>query len=266
MGILNVTPDSFSDGGRWLDPGAAAARGEQLVADGADLLDIGGESTRPGAQEVGEEEEARRVLPVLKALAGRVSVPLSVDTRRPGLARRAVECGACIVNDVMPFAGDAAMAAVLRETGAGVVLMHMRGTPRSMARLTSYDDVCGDVARELARALAFAVEQGIGAERAVVDPGIGFAKTTEQNVALLRALPQLCALAPVLVGVSRKRFIGELSGEPGPERRLGGSVAAALWCASRGASVLRVHDVKETCQALATMRALAGSEGLDEHV
>lgn len=262
MGIVNVTPDSFSDGGLWFDAGRAVAHGLQLVAEGADLLDVGGESTRPGAAEVSEAEELRRVLPVVRALTVQGGVPVSVDTRRPEVARAAVEAGACVVNDILPFAGDAAMAAVVRETRAGVVLMHMRGTPQTMAGLAAYDDVVAEVCAALQAALAYAEEQGIARDRAVIDPGIGFAKATAHNVALLAATARLAKVAPVLVGASRKRFIGELCGEACASERVGGSVGAAVWCALQGAAVVRVHDVKATRQALTVVRALANKESL----
>jgi dihydropteroate synthase len=266
MGIVNVTPDSFSDGGQWLDAGRAAAHGLQLVAEGADLLDVGGESTRPGAQEVAEAEELRRVLPVIRALAEQGGVPVSVDTRRPAVARAAVEAGACVINDVAPFAGDAAMAAAVRETRAGVVLMHMRGTPQTMAGFAGYDDVVAEVCASLQAALAYAEEQGIDRGRAVIDPGIGFAKTTAHNVALLAATARLARLAPVLVGASRKRFVGELCGEACASERVGGSVGAAVWCALQGASVVRVHDVKATRQALTVVQSLASKGSFNAHV
>lgn len=214
MGIVNVTPDSFSDGGKYFGAGAAVAHGLRLAAEGADLLDIGGESTRPGSTAVDAREESRRVLPVVQALAAEARVPVSIDTRHPEVARQAVEAGACIVNDIMPFAGDEAMAAVLRETGAGAVLMHMRGTPQTMARCAAYDDVVAEVERALAEALDYAGAQGIGRDRLVIDPGIGFAKTTAQNVAVLGEVARLVRLAPVLAGVSRKRFIGRRLASP----------------------------------------------------
>ena len=262
MGIVNVTPDSFSDGGRWFDADRAVARGLELVREGADLLDVGGESTRPGAAEVDEAEELRRVVPVVRELASRSGVPVSIDTRRPGVARAAVAAGACIVNDVMPFAGDAAMAAAVRETGAGLVTMHMRGTPQTMAQMTGYADVVAEVEASLRAALDYAAEQGIPGSRVVVDPGVGFAKTTAQNVAVLAAVGRLSRLAPVLVGASRKRWIGELCGEPRAEARAGGSVGAAVWCALNGAAVVRVHDVAATRQALTVALALAGRESV----
>jgi len=260
MGIVNVTPDSFSDGGRWFDAEQAVAHALQLAAEGADILDIGGESTRPGAAEVSETEEARRVLPVIRSLASQCDTPISVDTRRPAVARAAVEAGACIVNDIMPFANDKAMAAVVRETGAGLVVMHMRGTPQTMAGLTAYEDVLGEVEAALSAALGYAESQGIPASRAVVDPGIGFAKTAAQSVAVLAATARFARLAPVLIGASRKRFIGELCGEPSAGNRLGGSIGAAVWGALQGASVVRVHDVLATRQALTVIGALMRGE------
>jgi len=262
MGIVNVTPDSFSDGGCWLDPERAIEHGLRLAAEGADLLDIGGESTRPGAADVELDEELRRVVPVIRGLARQCGVPLSVDTRRPEVAREAVGAGAVIVNDIMPFAGDAAMAAAVRETEAGAVLMHMRGTPQTMAAQTAYDDVVAEVERVLRASVAYAEAHGIGAERVVIDPGIGFAKTAAQSLALLAATPRLARIAPVLVGASRKRFIGEMCEEPVAAERLGGSVAVAVWCAQRGASVVRVHDVKATRQALTMARELARQESM----
>jgi dihydropteroate synthase len=257
MGIVNVTPDSFSDGGRCFEADRAVAHGLRLVSEGADLLDIGGESTRPGAAEVDEAEELRRVVPVIRALSAQCRVPVSVDTRRAAVARAAIGAGACIVNDVMPFVGDCEMAGVVRETGAGLVLMHMRGTPQTMDRLAAYDDVVSEVESALQAAVAYALEQGVPRECLVVDPGIGFAKTTAHNVAVLRAVARLTRLAPVLVGASRKRFIGDLCGEPSPLERLGGSVGAAVWSVLQGASVLRVHDVRATRQAATVAEALA---------
>lgn len=262
MGIVNVTPDSFSDGGRWFDPDRAVEHGLQLVSEGADILDIGGESTRPGASEVSEAEEARRVLPVIRALAAQCRTPLSIDTRRAAVARAAVAAGACIVNDVMPFVDDAAMVDVVRETGAGVVLMHMRGTPQTMAQWAAYDDVLAEVETKLRVGLARACEQSIPLACVVIDPGIGFAKTTEQSVAVLAATARWARLAPVLIGASRKRFIGELCGESKAEARMGGSVGAAVWSVMQGASVVRVHDVGATRQALRVVNAVSDRKGV----
>ena len=256
MGILNVTPDSFSDGGRWLDPEAAVRRGLELVAEGADILDIGGESTRPGAAEVPVVEELRRVAPVIEALAQRVCVPLSVDTRKSGVARAALDAGAAIVNDVSAL-GDPEMAAVVREAGAGVVLMHMRGTPAEMQCDPQYGDVVAEVRAYLAARIEAALAAGIGRGQIVIDPGIGFGKTTAHNLALLGAVNRLAELAPVLVGASRKRFIGEITGASA-DGRLPGSLAVALWSLLRGAAILRVHDVSATCAAVKMAGALCG--------
>ncbi len=261
MGVVNVTPDSFSDGGLWFDEDYAVAHALHLAEEGADILDVGGESTRPGAVPVGEDEECRRVLPVIRRVTAACDVPVSVDTRHAAVARAAVAAGACIINDVMPFPGDAAMAEVVRETGAGMVAMHMRGTPQTMARRAVYDDVVAEVEAELRAALAFADAQGIARGQVVIDPGIGFAKDTAQNLAVLAALERFARLAPVLVGVSRKRFIGELCGEPVAAERLSGSLAAAVWCALHGAAAVRVHDVKATRQALAVAQALHEGRG-----
>ncbi len=256
MGILNVTPDSFSDGGCWLDPEVAVARGLALVAEGADILDIGGESTRPGAAAVPEEEELRRVVPVMAALAQQVSVPLSVDTRHASVARAALAAGAAIVNDVSAL-DDPQMAAVVREANAGVVLMHMRGTPADMQRAPHYDDVLAEVRAYLAARLETALAAGISRAQVVIDPGIGFGKTTAHNLALLGALERFAELAPVLVGASRKRFIGEITGAPA-DGRLAGSLTVAVWSLMRGAAILRVHDVAATRAAVTMAGALCG--------
>jgi len=255
MGVINVTPDSFSDGGRFLAADSAIAAGEAMRAAGADLLDIGGESTRPGAAPVPAEEEQRRILPVIRALAP--GGPVSVDTRNATTMRAALAAGARIVNDVSGLAHDQDAARVVAEAGCPVILMHMRGTPQTMRSLSVYRDVVLDVAEELGFRLAFAESAGIARDRIVLDPGIGFAKTPEQNLALLARLPILhqfgCA---ILVGVSRKSFLGVYGGEPDPTRRLAGSLSAGLAAAAAGAAILRVHDVRETVQALAVWRAI----------
>jgi dihydropteroate synthase len=256
MGILNVTPDSFSDGGAWLDPASAVARGQALVAEGADILDIGGESTRPGAATPPLAEELRRVIPVIQALAQAVTVPISVDTRHAAVAEAALQAGATIVNDITALR-DPAMLAVVRRSRAGVVLMHMLGTPQDMQKAPHYDDVVAEVRAFLAARLAAALAAGIPRQRLVIDPGIGFGKTTRHNLALLGALAQLATLAPVLVGASRKRFIGEITGAPLPER-LPGSLTVAIWSLMRGAAILRVHDVAATRAAVTMAGALAG--------
>ncbi|HHC08498.1 MAG TPA: dihydropteroate synthase [Actinobacteria bacterium] len=246
MGILNVTPDSFSDGGRYASPEAAVARGRQLAAAGADLVDVGGESTRPGAHPVPVDEELRRVVPVVAALAAD-GICVSVDTRRPEVAAAAIEAGAEVVNDVSGLA-DPAMRRVCAETGVGVVVMHMRGEPATMQDDPSYDDVVAEVAAFLAERTARAEGDGIERDRIVVDPGIGFGKTGEHNLALLADLGAIVALGhPVLVGVSRKRFLGAILAEGGFERppadRDVASAAAAVAAVLAGASIVRVHDV-----------------------
>jgi len=248
MGILNVTPDSFSDGGRTLDAGLAVARGLELRAEGAALVDVGGESTRPGAAEVPPEEELRRVLPVVRSLAAQ-GVSVSVDTRRARVAAACLDAGAAWVNDVSGCA-DPDMPATVR--GVPYVLMHTRGSPAEMARLATYDDVCAEVWGWLhARAEALDLDP----ERLHLDPGIGFAKTAEQSVALLRDLPARTG-RPVLVGASRKSFLGVLTGQADPAARLEGSLAVALHARSAGVSVLRVHDVAATVRALAVWEAV----------
>ncbi|WP_239451606.1 dihydropteroate synthase [Elioraea rosea] len=256
MGTINVTPDSFSDGGRFFEAGAAIAAGEAMRAAGADLLDIGGESTRPGSAPVPPEEEQARILPVIAALAP--GGPVSVDTRNAATMRAALAAGASIINDVSALAHDPGAAGVVAEAGCPVILMHMRGTPATMRALTRYRDVALDVAEELAARVAAAEAAGIARARIVLDPGIGFAKTPAQNLELLARLPVLHGLGcPVLVGVWRKSFIGLYGNEPDAARRLPGSLAAALAAVGCGASIIRVHDVGETVQALAIWRAIA---------
>ncbi|MBI2077817.1 MAG: dihydropteroate synthase [Euryarchaeota archaeon] len=249
MGIVNVTPDSFSDGGRFLDPQAAVSHARALAADGADILDIGGESTRPGSEDVPAGEEARRVVPVVRALAKAVPLPLSVDTRKAAVATAAIEAGAHIVNDVSAF-HDAGMARVVADTGAGLVLMHMLGEPKSMQVAPSYKDVVAEVASFLGERADRALAAGVARDAIVVDPGLGFGKRTgkgvEDNATLLKHVAALRRLGyPVLVGASRKSFIGNILGVPLAER-LEGSLAAAAVAAWNGADIVRVHDVKAT--------------------
>ncbi|RMG16785.1 MAG: dihydropteroate synthase [Deltaproteobacteria bacterium] len=257
MGILNVTPDSFSDGGRYLDEDAAVARGEALLEEGADLLDIGGESTRPGAAPVEAEEEQRRVVPVVRRLAAH-GVPISVDTTKASVARAALDAGAAMVNDVSGLERDPEMAQTVADAGVPVVLMHMRGTPATMQAKASYRDLLEEVMDGLLRAMARARDAGIDEAQIVVDPGIGFAKRAPHTLALLRDLESLATLGrPILVGASRKSFIGAVCGAEVGER-LPGSLAAAVLAAEHGAHFLRVHDVKETRQALAVFDAVRG--------
>jgi dihydropteroate synthase len=257
MGVVNVTPDSFSDGGVNLDPDAAVAAARQMFEDGAAIVDIGGESTRPGSGGVSLDEELRRVLPVLEQLQG--EVPVSIDTAKAGVARRALELGAELVNDVTAFRSEPALAEVCAAHDAYVCLMHMQGEPRTMQLDPRYDDVASEVAGFLEERMAFAVAHGVREERICLDPGIGFGKTVEHNVELLRRLDVLLALGrPVLIGFSRKSSLGKLAGDPqaktGP---LGASVAAAVAAYERGATILRVHDVREHVDALAVAQALA---------
>lgn len=250
MGVLNVTPDSFSDGGRYLDPDAAIARGRELLAEGADLLDLGAESTRPGAAAVPAAEQVRRLEPVVKALLAEPGAVLSVDTRSAVVAARALEWGAHVVNDVSAL-GDPDMAAVVAPSGAGLVLMHMRGTPATMQSDLRYDDVVAEVAAHLRRRLAAAGAAGIAAERVALDPGIGFGKSAEQSLRLLARADDLAALGrPLLVGASRKSFLARLLGDAPADRRLEASLAAAALAAFLGARILRVHDVAATARVL----------------
>jgi dihydropteroate synthase len=264
MAIVNVTPDSFSDGGRLASADDAVAHGLELVRQGADILDIGGESTRPGSQPVSEEEELHRVLPVIAALRKQVALPLSVDTSKAEVARQCLAAGAQIINDVTALAGDLLMAEVVRAANAGVILMHMRGTPASMQIEPRYDDVVSEVISFLQQRLNLLTERGIGFERFAVDPGIGFGKTSEHNLQLLGRLAEMRKLGrPVCLGVSRKGFIGKLTGEP-VERRIIGSVAAlALPVLQGAAQIVRVHDVQATREAVDLWSALAPARGTD---
>lgn len=258
MGILNVTPDSFSDGGRLDGIPGAVDRARQMVAEGADILDIGGESTRPGAVEVPVTEEIARTAPVIRALreAG-VETPVSIDTRKAGVAEAALAAGANIVNDVSALTWDPGLARVTAEAGVPICLMHAQGTPQTMQADPRYDDVLTEVYDWLAARIDHAVAQGIAPERIITDPGIGFGKTLRHNLTLLQGLSLFHSLgAPILLGASRKRFIGTLSGVDEAARRMPGSVAVALHAAAQGAQILRVHDVAETVQALALWRAL----------
>ncbi len=255
MGIVNVTPDSFSDGGRFLEPERAIEHALGLVRDGADLLDVGGESTRPGARAVSVEEELERVTPVLEGLRDS-EVPISIDTSKAKVAESALDSGAEIVNDVTALRSDPDLAAVCAQRGCGVVLMHMQGTPRTMQESPAYADVVDDVRRFLEERIEFASAAGIDAERVWVDPGIGFGKTTEHNLELLRRLGELRELGrPIVVGTSRKSFIGRLTGRE-VEDRLGGTIASSVLALRAGADVLRVHDVAEVRQAVIVAEAI----------
>ena len=260
MGVVNVTPDSFSDGGLFLDADAAVEHGLRLTAEGADILDIGGESTRPGADPVGEDEELRRVVPVIERLAGG-QVRLSIDTTKVPVARVALEAGASLVNDVSALRFDPGMAALVAETGAGCCLMHMLGEPRTMQEDPRYDDVVSEVKAFLEERLAFAVGEGIDEARVWLDPGIGFGKTVEHNLELLRRLDEIVAIGrPVVVGTSRKSFLGKLAGGRDEAERLPGTIATNVLALERGASVFRVHDVAQNVDALAVAAATVRSD------
>lgn len=258
MGILNATPDSFSDGGRWNTVDRALAAAEAMLESGADLIDVGGESTRPGAQPVSEDEELARVIPVIEAIGRHLDCPVSVDTSTPAVMTRATEAGACLINDVRALSRPGAIEAAV-GSGASVCVMHMRGEPSTMAARTDYHDVVKEVVDFLAERIARLQRAGLGSDRVLADPGFGFAKTTEQNFTLLRRLGELDRLGvPLLVGMSRKRMIGDATGQP-VERRITGSAAAALLAAERGARVLRVHDVGATRDAIAVWQATRAS-------
>ena len=258
MGVVNVTPDSFSDGGVNFDPDDAARTARRMLDEGAAIVDVGGESTRPGAEPVSADEELRRVVPVLEELEG--EVPLSIDTSKAEVARRALELGAELVNDVTALRGDPELAAVVAEHGAYLCLMHMLGEPRTMQRDPRYDDVVAEVARFLEERLAAAVDAGIPEERICLDPGIGFGKTVEHNFELIRRLDALTGLGrPIVVGFSRKSSLGKLLGDPGATTgTTAASVGAAVAAYERGATILRVHDVREHVEALTAAAAALG--------
>lgn len=257
MGIVNVTPDSFSDAGVYLQPAAAVAAAWHMVDEGASIVDVGGESTRPGSESVSLDEELRRVVPVLEGLAG---APVSIDTAKAEVARRALVLGAELVNDVTALRGDPAMAEVVGEGGAYVCLMHMLGEPRTMQDDPRYDDVASEVAAFLEERLAFAVGAGVREERICLDPGIGFGKTVEQNFELVRRLDVLLALGrPVVIGFSRKRSLGRLLGDlQATTGTTAASIGVAVAAYERGATILRAHDVREHVEALAAARAVYG--------
>lgn len=249
MGIINVTPDSFFDGGRRFDPATAIADGVAMIASGADILDIGGESTRPGAQPVSQDEEIARVLPVVRGLRAQVGAPISIDSYKANVARAALDAGADIVNDISALRFDPEMASMVAAEKVPLILMHMQGTPRTMQKEPQYSDVVREVRDFLAAQLYQAMDAGVAQDAVVIDPGIGFGKTIEHNLQLLRGLPMLAALGqPLLVGVSRKTFIGKILGAE-PAERLEGSLAAAVVAVLAGANILRVHDVPESYKA-----------------
>lgn len=257
MGIVNVTPDSFSDGGRYLDHGLAVTHALKLVEDGADILDVGGESTRPGATPMSCDEELRRVLPVIEKLAGQASVPISVDTSKAEVARQCLAAGASIINDVTALAGDPKMLELAAASKAGIVLMHMQGTPQTMQKGPYYDDVIGEIMAYLEQRLAAVAAAGIEPRRIALDPGIGFGKTGQHNLEILARLAELGRLGrPICLGVSRKAFIGKILERPVGER-LAGSLAAVLFAQSKDAvQIIRTHDVRETRDAVSLFAAI----------
>lgn len=262
MGILNVTPDSFSDGGQFFDPAVALKHARAMADHGADLIDVGGESTRPGAADVSEPEEIRRTAPIIAALrAGGLDLPISIDTRKAAVARAALEAGATLVNDVAALTHDAALAPLVAAAGVPLCLMHAQGNPATMQDDPRYDDVLLDVYDFLADRVAAAEAAGISCDRIIVDPGIGFGKTVAHNLALIRGLSLFHALGcPILLGASRKRFIGMIAAEERAADRVPGSVAVALAGAAQGVQILRVHDIPETVQALKLWRAVTIGE------
>jgi dihydropteroate synthase len=262
VGIVNVTPDSFSDGGQYGDPAAAVAKGLELIQQGADILDIGGESTRPGALPVPLEEELRRVVPVIHDLVRQTAVPLSVDTSKAEVARASLAEGAHAINDVTALTGDPAMAGVIGQSKAGVILMHMQGTPATMQKTPHYEDPIGDIARFLLERLRFAENAAISLNYIALDPGIGFGKTSDHNLEILARLNELQGLArPICLGVSRKGFVGRLLNNRPIERRLAGSLAAICHAMThRAVQIVRVHDVEETRDAVNVIAAIQEKE------
>jgi dihydropteroate synthase len=262
MGIVNVTPDSFSDGGQFLDPKAAVAHALQLAEQGAEILDVGGASSRPGALPVDEAEELRRVLPVIEQLVGRVRVPISIDTIKPGVARAALAAGASIVNDVAAHRADDALWRVVAEARAGYVCMHMQGTPQTMQANPAYADVVSEVGAFFSERLKRLNDCGVGREQIILDPGIGFGKTLEHNLRLLGAARSFTTYGhPLLLGVSRKSFIGTLLGVELPAR-LPGALACACLAIAAGAQIIRAHDVAETVQAIRMTEAILANQKL----
>ena len=257
MGVLNVTPDSFYDGGRYSNLRKAVERALEMVEEGADIIDIGGESSRPGANPVEEKEELERVIPVIKKLLSRIRVPISIDTYKSGVAKKAIDAGASIVNDISALRMDEKMAKVIESSGVPVCLMHMQGTPRNMQRNPRYKDVVSEIFAFLRERIDFCEQAGIDIEKTIVDPGIGFGKTVLHNLEILKNLDQFKSLGrPIMIGVSRKSLIGKVL-QLKPEERLEGSLASAIWSMTKGASILRVHDVRETKRAVKMVEAIA---------
>ena len=260
MGVLNVTPDSFSDGGRFSETEAAVVRARQLIEQGCDILDIGGESTRPGAAIVDEAEELRRVIPVIEQLSKSISVPISIDTSKPAVARVAITAGASIVNDIAAARADREMRRLVAESGVGYICMHMQGTPQTMQAAPHYDSIVDEVEAFFVSQIASLESSGIHTEQIVLDVGIGFGKTLTHNLDLLAALRRFTVLGrPVLLGTSRKSFIAQIAGAP-TDSRLAGGLASASWAVSQKVNIIRTHDVTETVQALRIIEAITGRD------
>ncbi len=261
MGILNATPDSFSDGGLYADPALAVAHAREMAAAGADIVDIGGESTRPGAEPLSEEEELRRIIPLIERLSGEFTVPISVDTYKSSVAKRALQAGASIVNDISGLRFSPDMAKVVADAGAAVIIMHIKGTPRDMQQNPRYDDVVAEVMSWLAEGIEIAERAGIDREQLLVDPGIGFGKTLEHNLTILNRLDEFRALGrPIVLGTSRKKFIGTVLDVAQPDRRIDGTAATVAFGIERGASVVRVHDVGRMAQVARMTDAIVKSK------
>ncbi len=261
MGVLNVTPDSFSDGGKFFSLDSALAHAEQMISDGADIIDIGGESTRPGSEFISEQEELRRVIPVIEKLAAKSAVPVSIDTTKSAVARAAVEAGAEIVNDISGLRFDPAIADVAATTKAGLILMHSLGTPKTMQQLPPVEDIFSEVTSGLRESITVARQRGVAQETIAIDPGIGFGKTAEQNLELIAKLDQLGREfpdLPIMIGTSRKGFIGKLLGDVPPEERLPGTIATVTAAVLKGAQIVRVHDVKPLVDAVRVVDAIRG--------
>jgi dihydropteroate synthase len=261
MGVLNITPDSFSDGGKFYAPERAVEHALTMIAEGADILDVGGESTRPGSASVSEAEELQRVLPIIKMLAAETSVPISVDTTKSAVARAALEAGAEIINDISALRFDPAIADEGAKAKAGLVLMHSRGTPKTMQQLPPVADILSEVIGGLRESIAIAQQRGVASESIAIDPGIGFGKTAEQNVELIAKLDQLVAQFagfPIMIGTSRKSFIGKLLDNPPADQRLHGTIASIAASVLRGAHIVRVHDVKPAVEAVRVAEAIRG--------
>lgn len=263
MGVLNVTPDSFSDGGQFFTFNQAVAHAEQMIAEGADIIDVGGESTRPGSEPVSEKEEARRVIPIIKHLAAQSSVPISIDTNKSHVARAALEAGAEIVNDISGLRFDPTLADEVTHAGAGLVLMHSRGTPKDMQQLPPAENIMTEVLEGLHESLSRAEQRGVPRESIAIDPGIGFGKTVEQNLELIAKLDQIAAAfpdLPIMIGTSRKSFIGKLLDAAAADQRINGTIASTLAAVMKGAHIVRVHDVKATVEALRVIDAIRANE------